>query len=111
MTENSEVWEIFNQKFLRCLEGLSILARQLARGAQREERRSSHGGDSPEFSEYRAYVPGDDMRYIDWNAYARWRTLVHKFFVEEHDLPIHLFLDCSASMKWGIRTSSSMLAR
>ena len=101
MADNSEVWGIFNQEFLRRLEGLSILARQLARGAQRAERRSSHRGDSPEFADYRAYVPGDDIRYIDWNAYARWRTLVRKLFVEEHDLPIHLLLDCSASMQWG----------
>ncbi|MGE9290962.1 MAG: DUF58 domain-containing protein, partial [Puniceicoccales bacterium] len=42
-----------------------------------------------------------DWRNIDWNAYARWRQLVLKLFVEEEDLHVHLLLDCSASMDWG----------
>lgn len=58
-------------------------------------------GASIEFAEYRPFVNGDDWRYIDWNAYARWRQLVMKLFVEEEDLHVHLLLDCSASMEWG----------
>ncbi len=92
---------LFSQEFLRRLEGLRLLARRLARGPRKSERKSSHRGVSPEFAEYRAYVPGDDLRYLDWNAYARWRHLVLKLFVEERDLPVYLLLDCSASMEWG----------
>lgn len=87
--------------YLRRLEGLSLLARQLARGPQRSERKSALRGVSPEFTEYRAYIPGDDIRYIDWNAYARSRHLVLKLFVEERDLPVYILLDCTASMRWG----------
>lgn len=93
--------ELFSQDFLKQLEGLSLLARQLARRSHRAERRAVERGVSPEFAEYRPYTPGDDTRYIDWHAFARWRHLVLKLFVEEHDLPVHLLVDCTASMDWG----------
>lgn len=92
---------LFTQEFLQRLERLNLLARQLVRGPQRADRRASHRGVSAEFAEYRPYSIGDDARYIDWNAYARWRHIVVKLFVEEHDLPVYLLLDCTASMQWG----------
>ena len=54
-----------------------------------------------EFAEYRPFTSGDDWRYIDWNAYARWRQLVLKLFVEEEDLYIYFLLDGTGSMNWG----------
>lgn len=92
---------LFDAAFLSRLESLSLLARKIRRGRLRAERRSIQRGASVEFSEYRHFVNGDDWRYIDWNAYARWRQLVMKLFVEEEDLHVHLLLDCSASMNWG----------
>lgn len=92
---------LFDADFLRRLESLSLLARTLRRGAQRAERRSVQRGASVEFAEYRPFVAGDDYKYIDWNAFARWRQLVLKLFVEEEDLHVHLLLDGSASMTWG----------
>ena len=71
------------------------------RSRQRSERRSVQRGASVEFAEYRPFVSGDDWRYIDWNAFARWRQLVLKLFVEEEDLHVHLLLDCTVSMDWG----------
>jgi uncharacterized protein (DUF58 family) len=65
------------------------------------ERRSSVHGSSIEFAEYRPFTQGDDFRYIDWNAFARWRQLVLKLFVEEQDLYVHFLLDGTASMNWG----------
>jgi uncharacterized protein (DUF58 family) len=93
--------ELFAPELLGRLESLSLLARQLVRSRQRSERRSIHRGASVEFAEYRPFVSGDDWRYIDWNAFARWRQLVLKLFVEEEDLHVHLLLDCSQSMDWG----------
>jgi uncharacterized protein (DUF58 family) len=93
--------ELFDPALLRRFESLSLLARQLVRGRQRAERRSVQRGASVEFAEYRPFVEGDDWRYIDWNAFARWRQLMLKLFVEEEDLHVHLLLDCSASMDWG----------
>lgn len=93
--------ELFDAELLRRYESVSLLARRLARGRMRAERRSTSRGASVEFAEYRPFVSGDDWRYIDWHAFARWRQLVMKLFIEEEDLHVHLMLDCSASMEWG----------
>jgi len=92
---------LFDEDFLRRLEGLALLARQLVSSRQRAERRSVQRGASIEFAGYRPFGPGDDWRHIDWNAYARWRTLVLKLYSEEQDLPVHLLLDATASMDFG----------
>src|SRR5882757_260432 len=92
---------LFDPELLRRYESLSLLARQLVRGRMRAERRSVQRGASVEFAEYRPFVEGDDWRYVDWHAFARWRQLVLKLYVEEEDLHVHLLLDCSASMDWG----------
>lgn len=92
---------LFDAAFLGRLESLSLLARQLVRSRHRAERRSIQRGASVEFAEYRPFVTGDDWRYIDWHAFARWRQLVLKLFVEEEDLHVHLLLDCTRSMDWG----------
>lgn len=97
----SRVEELFDPAFLSRLESLSLLARQLVRSRQRSDRRSLQRGASVEFAEYRPFTSGDDWRYIDWNAFARWRQLVLKLFVEEEDLHVHLLLDCTGSMDWG----------
>src|SRR5436190_2516623 len=97
----TDVEELFDAAFLGRLESLSLLARQLVRSRQRSDRRSVQRGASVEFAEYRPFVSGDDWRYIDWNAFARWRQLVLKLFVEEEDLHVHLLLDCTRSMDWG----------
>jgi uncharacterized protein (DUF58 family) len=92
---------LFDAAFLGQLESLSLLARRIVSGQMRAERRSTRFGSSIEFAEYRPFVSGDDWRHIDWNAFARWRQLVLKLFVEEEDLHVHLLLDCTGSMNWG----------
>lgn len=92
---------LFDEDFLRRLESLALLARQLVNSRQRAERRSVQRGASIEFAEYRPFGPGDDWRHIDWHAYARWRTLVLKLYAEEQDLPVNLLLDATASMDFG----------
>lgn len=98
---SSNVTSIFSQDFLNQLERLSLIANQLVNNRQRAERKASQRGVSPEFAEYRSYVPGDDSRFIDWNAFARWRRLIMKLFIEEYDLPVYMLIDCSGSMQWG----------
>src|SRR5215207_7587478 len=51
-----------------------------------------------EFEAYKEYVPGDDFRYVDWNAVGRLDQLVVRTFTAEREIPVHLFLDTSASM-------------
>jgi uncharacterized protein (DUF58 family) len=65
------------------------------------ERRSPRKGISVEFSDYRPYGIGDDLRYVDWNVYARLDRLYLKLFVDEEDLCLHLLMDASASMGFG----------
>jgi uncharacterized protein (DUF58 family) len=56
---------------------------------------------SVEFSDYRPYGRGDDLRYVDWNIYGRLDRLYVKLFVDEEDLCLHLLVDVSASMGFG----------
>ena len=97
----SKMSELFSADFLRQLEGLHLLARQISRGRMRAERRSVKRGSGLEFADYRLFIPGDDIRAIDWSVYARSRHLLMRLFEEEEDLHVHLLLDCTASMDWG----------
>jgi len=92
---------LLEPRFLRQLESLQLVSRRIFAGRLRGERRSKRKGSSIEFAEYREYSPGDDLRYLDWNAYARLDRLFLKQFMEEEDLSIYLLLDCSASMGFG----------
>ena len=93
----------FDSEFIRRLDYLNIIARKIFAGLFRAERQSQKKGSSVEFSDYRKYTPGDDIRYIDWNIYARQDELVLKLFREEENLPLSIFIDCSASMNFGTR--------
>ena len=65
------------------------------------DRTSPKRGLSPEFADFRPYVHGDDLRQIDWKAYARLERFFLRLFVEEEDLCLHLLIDASTSMDWG----------
>lgn len=93
--------QLFDPTFLKKLEQLTLVARQLFRGGDRGDRRSTAHGASVEFADFRPYVQGDDFRRIDWNAYAKFESLMLRLFVEEQELPVHLLLDCSSSMDFG----------
>jgi uncharacterized protein (DUF58 family) len=91
----------FSADFLAQLERLSLASRRVFRGHVKGERRSPRKGQSVEFSDYRAYGVGDDLRYVDWNIYGRTDRLHVKLFVDEEDLCLHLLLDASTSMGFG----------
>jgi uncharacterized protein (DUF58 family) len=93
--------QLFDPAFLKKLEMLTLAARQLFRGDTRGDRRSSVHGASVEFADFRPYVQGDDFRRIDWNAFAKFESLMLRLFVEEQELAVHILLDCSASMDYG----------
>ena len=71
------------------------------RGGLKGGRRSVKRGQSVEFTDYRNYTLGDDLRALDWNLYARLEKLFVKLFIEEEDVTITLLLDASASMATG----------
>ncbi|MCA9217819.1 MAG: DUF58 domain-containing protein [Planctomycetales bacterium] len=83
------------------LERLELVSRKIFRGRMKGERRSKRKGQSVEFSDYRNYVAGDDLRFIDWNLYARLDKLFLKMFMEEEDLHFYALVDTSTSMEFG----------
>jgi uncharacterized protein (DUF58 family) len=94
-------WNPCSEAFLRKLEQLSLVARHVRPGQTTGERRSTKRGTSVEFADYRDYTPGDDLRRVDWNIYARLERPFVKLFEEEEDLAVHILLDGSGSMDWG----------
>jgi uncharacterized protein (DUF58 family) len=92
---------LFDEAFLRRLEQLELASRRLIAGRMKGERRSVRRGQSVEFADYRTYATGDDLRQLDWNAYARLERMFVKLFVEEEDVTVHLLVDASRSMDHG----------
>src|SRR3989442_13318623 len=68
------------------------------------ERLSRKKGQSVEFADYRNYVVGDDLRFLDWNLYARLDKLFLRLFMEEEDLHFYVLIDNSLSMDFGTPT-------
>ena len=93
--------ELLDSKFLAKLDALDILSRKILQGKLQGERRSKRRGQSVEFADHRPYVVGDDLRFVDWNIYARLDQLFLKLFLEEQDLTVHILLDASASVAQG----------
>ena len=89
---------LFDSNFLKQLEYLSLVSRRVFRGSLLAQRRTMQFGSGIEFAEHREYSTGDDLRYLDWNVYARHGELLLKRFQEEEDLHVYFLLDCSRSM-------------
>lgn len=90
-----------DEEFLHRLERLSLVARRPAAGGLGGEHRSAARAPSTEFADHRPYVPGDDFRRIDWNAYGRLGQLHVKLTEAREQLAVQIILDASGSMDWG----------
>ena len=101
-TRKPDEEELLSADFMTRLEQLEILSRKIFIGRTKGERRSKKRGESVEFADYRNYVVGDDLRFLDWNIYARLERLLLKLFLEEEDLNVTVLLDVSKSMDWGM---------
>ena len=91
-------------QFLKQLEAFHIRSNHSFRGKFRGERRSPNRGVGMEFADYRLYEPGDDLRHVDWNIYARLGKLFIKLFHADEGLPLALLIDNSRSMEFGSPT-------
>ena len=80
---------------------MELRARTIVEGFLIGLHRSPYNGFSVEFSEYRQYMPGDDLSLLDWKLYARTDRYYVKKFEEESNLDCHLLLDVSGSMGYG----------
>ena len=93
--------DLLDRHFLARLDGLDVLSRKILQGKLQGERRSKRRGQSAEFADHRPYAAGDDLRFLDWNTYARLDQLFLKLFLEEQDLSVHVLLDASGSVDEG----------
>jgi uncharacterized protein (DUF58 family) len=94
-------YQLLSPQLLAQLERLELVSRKVFRGRMKGERKSKRKGQSVEFADFRQYVPGDDLRFIDWNLFARMERLYLKLFLEEEDLHFYALIDASTSMDFG----------
>ena len=100
-TRNPKPETFFDTDFLRKLERLHLVAKRLSFAGAKGEHTAARKGFSLEFSDYRRYQRGDDLRYVDWNIYRRLERLLLKVFTSEEEMNIYLLLDTSSSMDEG----------
>lgn len=92
--------ERFDPKMLAALEGLDFKARYVMEGFLSGLHDSPFHGFSVEFSDYRNYQPGDDLRHLDWRLYARSDRLCIKRYMQETNVRFYVVCDTSASMSY-----------
>ncbi|MBI4871242.1 MAG: DUF58 domain-containing protein [Candidatus Riflebacteria bacterium] len=93
--------DLFDKNFLKTLRMLDIITRKFFKRERMGVRRTRHRGSSQEFSDYKEYDPGDDLRFLDWNIYGRLDRMFIKLFYSEESLNLYLLVDTSASMGFG----------
>ncbi|PYJ06571.1 MAG: hypothetical protein DME25_06380 [Verrucomicrobia bacterium] len=92
--------ERFDPKMLAALEGLDFKARYVMEGFLSGLHDSPFHGFSVEFSDYRNYQPGDDLRHLDWRLFARTDRLCIKRYMQETNVRFYVVCDTSASMQY-----------
>lgn len=92
---------LLSPDLLARLETMELVSRKIFRGRMQGERRSPRKGQGVELADFRNYVPGDDVRFVDWNTYARLDRLFLKLFLEDEDLHFYGLIDASRSMQFG----------
>jgi uncharacterized protein (DUF58 family) len=101
-TRNPKPETFFDAEFLKKLERLRLVAKRLTWANAKGEHPSSRRGYSLEFSDYRKYQQGDDLRYVDWNIYRRLDRLLLKVFTADEEMNVYLLVDTSRSMAEGM---------
>ena len=93
--------QIIDEAFLQQMESLQMLVKNNVAGLFGGNHQSKSFGSSCEFSDYRDYIPGDDIGKIDWNAYARFDKLFLKLYLDERQMHTRIYIDGSRSMNHG----------
>ncbi|MEI6129316.1 MAG: DUF58 domain-containing protein, partial [Planctomycetota bacterium] len=96
----SELTNYLDPTVLNKVAKLELRARLVVEGFVNGMHKSPYRGFSVEFAQHREYVPGDDLRYLDWKIFGKSDRFVIKQFEEETNLRAHLFLDQSESMSY-----------
>jgi uncharacterized protein (DUF58 family) len=97
----AHVSDFLNPSDLQRISNLQVFARQVVEGFTTGLHRSPHKGFSVEFKQHRQYVPGDEIRHIDWRVFARSDRYYIREYEEETNLRATIILDRSGSMEYG----------
>jgi uncharacterized protein (DUF58 family) len=97
-----------NPSILAGISSLDLVAKTVVDGFVAGLHRSPDFGFSQEFAEYRAYTPGDDLRHVDWNVFARSERMYLKRYRGETNSPLTVLLDASNSMQFGSHSVNKM---
>ena len=92
---------VINEEFLQQVETLQVILKNNLAGLFGGNHQSRTYGSSCEFTDYRDYIPGDDITKIDWNAYARFEKLHLKLYLDERQIHTRIYIDASRSMDYG----------
>lgn len=97
----AKVSEAFTGKLLEALNRFDLNIKAVTSSGERGERRSKRRGQSVEYADHREYTFGDDLRRLDWHAYARLEQMLIRLYAAEEALPLEVIIDLSASMDFG----------
>ena len=98
-----------NPQTLASLEGLDLQARMVVEGYVAGQHASPYHGFSVEFAQHREYVPGDDVRHVDWKVWSKTDKFYLKQYEEETNLLTYLLLDTSESMAYASGSNVSKM--
>ena len=99
---------MIDRKYFETIGRLRLAVHKKSTSVMQGARKSAAKGSSAEFSDFREYMQGDDIRRIDWNAYGRTERLFVKEYVEEREACINILLDTSKSMDFGEPSKSEL---
>ena len=103
-----KVTDYITGRDLTKLGNLQVFARQVVEGFCSGLHRSPHKGFSVEFKQHRQYVPGDELRRLDWKVYGKSDRLYIREYEEETNLRCTMLLDCSGSMRYAGQTAGGL---
>src|SRR5438552_14188543 len=107
--ETAPRWKYLQPADLRRLRNFQFAARLVVEGFYQGRHRSPYHDFSAEFADYRAYTPGDEIRALDWRAYARTDRFYIRLYRKETDMNCYLLVDKSASMGYSGEANTTKL--
>ncbi|MBI3862652.1 MAG: DUF58 domain-containing protein [Planctomycetia bacterium] len=100
LNTQAQFTSLLENETLARLERMRLLPRRRLTNRSRGEHHAAKGGTSTEFADYRDYVPGDDVRYVDWNIFARLERPYVKLYRHEEEMHVVSIVDASSSMQF-----------
>src|SRR6476469_4946740 len=101
MDTTKQFTALLDNNTLGRVERMRLLPLRRLTNLSRGEHLAGKGGTSTEFNDYRDYVAGDDMRYVDWNIFSRLNRPYVKQYRHEEEMHVVVLVDASASMQFG----------